>query len=398
MSNKVSSKNPKNENFEDYKGKVHSLISKAASNLFKDKYFYEEFKAVYLFSSVLKIVSSLVSFCTCVLAVQIATKLFFGYYLSMFFAVVVALCIEAVKTFLWSINSKWILKYKELSKGILISLVGLHFISLGVSAYGGWMLPTLVDNLEIGKPVLLEREKDLNKLNSSLDGITTEISKTTAEVEKTSSNSTKRSLNKNLSLLLSQRAAKETEIFKIREDLQIENSRIKKATSEKNKLQELEYLEEIKTAQISCLIVSLFFELLFVISSCFNVYYLFRFEIDKEGESEPTATVFVSKNEILMPIHQGEKAPNIESNQIEKPNPIGFFLKNRQDSKNATLDDKKDFRQDSTGNEKVCFLDGCENAWKGGRYNKKYCSDSCRKLDHQIKVHKNKKSSKSQKS
>lgn len=414
MSNKVSSKNPKNENFEDYKGKVHSLLSKTASNLFKDKYFYEEFKGVFLFSSGLKIVSSLLSFCTCVLAVQIATKLLFGYYLSMFFAVVVALCIEAVKTFLWRINSKWILKYKELSKGILISLVGLHLVSLAVSAYGGWMLPTLVDGLEIETPVLLERKKDLNKLNSSLDGITTEISKTTAEVEKTSSNSTKRSLNANLSLLLSQRAAKQSEISKIKEGLQLENSKIKASTEEKNKLQESEYLEEIKTAQISCLIASLFFELLFVISSCFNVYYLFRFEIDKEGESQSTNTNTIASNgnnrtasdgENLLSRQQGEKAPEIEAKKISKPNQIGFVSNTRHDSKKTALEDKEvschDSKTDSKTDSKICALDGCGNRWKGGQHNKKYCGDSCRKLDYQIRVYKNQssvKKSKSQKS
>lgn len=365
MSNKVSPKNPKNENFEVYKGKVHDLLSKSATNLFKDKFFHEEFKGVFLFSTGIKIVSSIISFCTCVLAIHIATNLFFGYYPSIFFALSISACIEGVKTFLWRINSKWILKYKEVSKAIIIALISLHFASLAFSSYGGWMLPTLSSGAELEAPVLLDKKKDLNKLNISLNEITEEVNKTTAEIAKTTSNSTKRALSSNLALLLSQRASKQAEILSLNEFLRLENEAIKASQTAKNEAAKTEYENSIRTAQISCFVASLFFELLFVVCSCFNVYYLFRFEIDKEGDSEPIkGNIVASDNDDLLSRQQGEKAPEIlEAKTASKPNKIGFH-KGCLDSEKIPVVN--------------CALEGCENTFEKKVHNKKFCSDECR--------------------
>lgn len=370
MSNKVSPKNPKNENFEVYKRKVHDLLSKSATNLFKDKFFHEEFKGVFLFSTGIKIVSSIISFCTCVLAIHIATNLFFGYYPSIFFALSISACIEGVKTFLWRINSKWILKYKDISKTILIALVSLHFASLGFSSYGGWMLPTLSNSVELKAPVLLDRKEDLDKLNISLSEITKEVDKTTAEIAKTTSNSTKRALSSNLALLLSQRASKQAEISSLNEFLRIENEAIKRSQIVKNNLAKIEYENSIRTAQISCFVASLFFELLFVVCSCFNVYYLFRFEIDKEGDLETTKSNIIASNSDNPPSRQqGEKAPEIlEAKTASKPNKIGFHSR-RLDSEALPL--------------AICALEDCENTFEKKIHNKKFCSDECRKFAYQ---------------
>lgn len=47
MSNKVSLNNSKDQNFENYTAKVFNILEKKAENLFKDKCFHEEFKAVF---------------------------------------------------------------------------------------------------------------------------------------------------------------------------------------------------------------------------------------------------------------------------------------------------------------------------------------------------------------
>ena len=411
MSNKVSSKNPKNENFEIYEGKVHSLLAKAASNLFKDKYFHEEFKGVFLFSVALKIVSSMISFCTGVLAVHLATRLFFGYYPSFFFAVAVGFCIEGIKTFLWRINSKWTLKYKEVSKGIVFVLVSLHGVSFAFSAYGGWMIPTFIDEIKTETPVLVQNDSALTALYSSLGEINAQIEINSGEVAKTTSNRTKRDLSANVSLLLEQRNFKENEISQIKENQRLENEAAEQEQLAKTQALIVEQQNEISMARISCLIASIFFELLFIVCACFGVYYLFRFEIDQTAESQEPGSLTESKesgfnSDNLPSRQQPEKAPELlEGKTVSKPNQIGFVSNTRHDSKKTALERKEvschDSKTDSKTDSKICALDGCSNRWKGGQHNKKYCGDSCRKLDHQIRVYKNQlsvKKSKSQKS
>jgi len=126
MIDKVSLKNSTDKKFEEHQQSVFNLLEKVARNLFEDKHFHEEFKGVFVFSSFLKIVSSIVSFCTGFIAIQIATKLLFGYWASSLFALTVCVSLEAIKAFFWRINSKWFLKYRKISEAILFSIVGLH--------------------------------------------------------------------------------------------------------------------------------------------------------------------------------------------------------------------------------------------------------------------------------
>jgi hypothetical protein len=346
----------------------------------------------------------MISFCTGVLAVYLATRLFFGYYLSFFFAVAVGFCIEGIKTFLWRINSKWTLKYKQVSKGIVFVLVSLHCVSFAFSAYGGWMLPTFIDEIKTETPVLVQNDSALTALYSSLGEINAQIEINSGEVAKTTSNRTKRDLSANVSLLLEQRNFKENEISQIKENQRLENEAAKEEQMAKTQVLILEQQNEISTARISCLIASIFFELLFIVCACFGVYYLFRFEIDQtaesQEESDPTnIKESVSNTEHPLSRQQPEKTPRIlEAKIASKLNQIGFVLNSCHDSKKPVLESKKASCHDSKIDSKICALDGCDNEWKGGQHNKKYCGDSCRKLDHQIRVYKNQSSVKNSKS
>lgn len=369
MDNKVNPINPKNKNFEIYEEKVQSLLAKAASNLFKDKFFHEEFKGVFLFSAVLKTVSSTVSFFTTVLAVHIATRLFFGHYPSLFFAVSVGFCIEGIKTFLWRINSKWTLKYKKVSKWIVCVLVSLHCVSFGFSAYGGWMLPTFVDEIEAKEPVLVQNDSVLTALSNSLGEINAQIAESSAEVAKTSSNSTKRSLGANLGLLLEQRNSKEKEISKIKEIQRLENEAAKEEKKQETQALIFKQENEISTAQISCLIASIFFEMLFIVCACFGVYYLFRYSIDQIDQSEEsnepiTLDESTNNGDKLLSRQQAQKAPPIsEDKTAPKPNTIGFHKGCLDSKKNGVVE---------------CALSGCKSTFEKKPHNKKFCSDECR--------------------
>lgn len=400
---KVSLKNPKDQNFETHQNKVLSIVEKAARETFKDKYFHEEYQNVFLLAIVLKFISNLISFCTGVIAVNIAIKLLFGENLSLFFAFSICVIFEGLKTYLWKINNKKYLKYKDASKAIIFSLVALHFLSLGFSAFGGWMLPTLVD------PIKKEVVPQINKDSISapyllaIAEINKQIEANNAKISTTNSNSTLKTFNKNVSVLLSQKIAKEKALnLAILKEEELRQQKVQEIASIFLEAK-LKRNEEIKTARISCLFASLFFELLFVVCACFSAFYLYRLDIDLKAEAEtnnkseetPVLTnPQQTKQNTELSTQQAHEAPTV-GKKTTKQRQIGFFQKNNcLDSKNSDLDSKESNCLDSKKdclNGKECALPSCSETWQGGSHNKKFCSDNCRKLAYQIRKHNTKK-------
>ena len=364
MSNKVSLKNPKDQNFEVHQSKVVNLLEKAAQRMFKDKAFHEEFKAVFAFTSILKFLSNLASFLTGFVAIQIATKLVFGVYLSAFFAIVISVCLEAVKTFFWRINSKWILKYKKISKLVVGVLVALHLVSLGLSAYGGWILPkliTLEEEPTAQAPNLDSIKAPYTATIAKLDAMLVQTSQKAAN---TTSNSTVKSINQVTKELLAQKKQQEqlknTAILDAKAKTAAEQSKLSERYEERQK----QHLEDIFLARVSCLMASVFFEFLFVVCSLFGVYYLFRLNIEIEargngGDDLPlTATEQPLDTSFLPSTAKHEKAPHFE--------PIGFHKKGEKDGKNNA--------------ERTCQLPSCGSTFISNVHNKKYCSTNCRQM------------------
>jgi hypothetical protein len=375
MSDKVSLKNSKDKKFEEHQQSVFNLLEKTAKNLFEDKHFHEEFKGVFAFSSFLKIVSSVVSFCTGFIAIQIATKLLFGYWASGIFAFTVCVSLEGIKAFFWRINSKWFLKYRKISKAILFALVGLHLVSLVFSAYGGWMLPTMVDAPSVENVPKVNEDSISQPYLLAIALIDEQLRSNNLKLSENQSNSTIRTFNKNIETLLSQKTAKETAlnlaILSAKEERSIEVQKKQEKLLERKKIRN----EEIETARFSCLIASVFFELLFVICSCFCVYYLFRLNIDLSSDEEQEQLQDqkeISTNGVkTLSKQQGHQAPPIlEQKTAKKPAKIGFH--------GRCLNSKKE-------QPKECVLDGCSETWTKGAHNKKYCSNECRQLAHQLK-------------
>lgn len=404
---KVSLKNPKDQNFETHQEKVFNVVEKAAINAFKDKYFHEEYRGVFLLALILKFISNLVSFCTGFIALNIATKLFFGENLSLFFSFSICIGFELLKTFLWKINSKKYLKYKQVSKIIICSLVALHFISLGFSAYGGWMLPSLVDPVKQETVPEIKKDSISKTYLAAIAVIDGQLKKNYEGMKKVKgSNSTLRTFNDNVRLLLSQKEAKETAL-----NLAI----LKAEEARQQKVQEfasiflgakLKRNEEIRTARVSCLFASLFFELLFIACACFSVFYLYRLNVDLEAPTEDersnnnadeTVLTDPTKN-IPKPTstQEAHEAPPLVDNkpptEIQK---IGFKQNDRLDSKKSSLEDKTSICLDDKTSicldSKECALPSCSETWTGGKHNKKFCSDNCRKLAYQIRKHDTKK-------
>ena len=371
MNNKVSLKNSKDQNFENYTAKVFNILEKKAENLFKDKCFHEEFKAVFAFTSILRIISSLVSFFTGFVAVQMATKLLFGSYLSVFFALSACICLEIIKTFFWRINSKWVLKYKKVSRPIIGSLVGLHLISLAFSAYGGWLLPLMVAAPTLPAAKNINIEDVARPFVVSIALIDEQITLNSAKIAKTTSNSTVRSLNEISKTLLEQKTAQETAKNRAILTATTKNNLLEAKAAEMAQNAQKTRSKKVFIAQISCLVASLFFELLFILCSVFGVYYLFRLNIETEAEKQqPKSLLSKQQDQDPLPSEQPHEAPKEEKqNEI-----IGF--------KSRCLDSKK------REHPKICALDGCGNTFQGGAHNKLYCSNDCRKMAYQARKYK----------
>jgi len=378
MSNKVSLNNSKDQNFEIYRGRVFNILEKKAQNLFKDKHFHEEFKAVFAFTSILRIISSLVSFFTGFVAVQMATKLLFGSYLSVFFALSVCVCLEIIKTFFWRINSKWILKYKKVSRPIVGSLVGLHILSLAFSAYGGWLLPLMATTPTIPEVKNLNIDNVVKPFVLSIALIDEQITLNSAKIAQTTSNSTVRSLNETSKALLEQKTAQETAKNGAILNATTKSEFLAAETRKTAETAKTAHSKSVFVAQISCLVASLFFEFLFVICSIFGVYYLFRLNIDIEAEKQPEN----------LPSTQ-QMTQQIENEELDgKKTPSELPENEPKEEAHEAPRAKKENRKIGFGNEKLdspknCQLEGCGNSFESKAHNKRFCSSECRKLAYQ---------------
>lgn len=409
---KVSSKNPKDQNYEAHQLNALTALEKAAHNLFKDKFFHEEFKIVFIFSRSLQALSSLVSFVTGFVALQLAIKLIFGFYLSAFLAFSVCVLIEGVKALLWRIGAKWYLAYADFNKRLVGCLVVLHLVSLGFSAYGGYMLPTLVNAPKVEQIPEVNQDSISKPYLTAIAVIDNQLKKNNVKIEAIGSSSTLKTFNSNVSVLLSQKTAKEKALSLA--ILEAKEERGIRAEESSKRLLEAQILrnESIKTARFSCLVASLFFEVLFVICGCFCVFYLFRLNIDRkasangESNNNPTDNVLETPT---MPIvdktstNEAHEAPLIEAKKSTTVKKMGFVQGHEIDRVDSPTVDRVDSQEidrvDSQevqcvdGKEtnrvdgKICALKECSNSWKGGSPRKKFCSAACRKKSYQDRVY-----------
>lgn len=374
MSNKVRIKNPKDQNYEDHQSKVYNLLETQAKRLFEHKSFNEEFKAVYYLTALLKVVSNLVSFLTAFVAVQLATKLVFGQFMSAFLAVVVCLSLEVVKFYLWRINSKWVLRYKRTSKGIFGVLLLLHLLSLGLSAYGGWVLPTLIEQKTAPKIASINIESISAPFTAAIAKIDDLTAKNAQKIATTNSNSTTRSLTEVSKTLLDQRNEQERLKNGAISEAKQKHKEKQAAAAKEDEKRQKKHLESIFIARVSCMVASVFFELLFIVCSCFGVFYLYKLhvELEQTTTAETTAEPLPSKRQTdfaetltEQPINTAVQPSKRQAENIEgqPSNPIGF--------RQSNLDLK------------VCRFSGCHQTFENAVHNKKYCSDECKKMAYQ---------------
>lgn len=368
MMNKFIDLNPKNEAFNNYLEQTADAIDRAANDLFKDKSYKDEYKAVFVLSTLLKYVCSVLSFATMVVALYFSFLGLFGFYASVSLAVAICGLFEALKTQIWSISSKHKLKYKTTSKALIFALIAVHVVSLGSSAVGAYLIPNLISEQTPSqatdqKEISIQIANQIAEIDKQLQNVSTS----------TTTSSTSR---KSFANLTSQKA-----VLIAAQERQQEQVQKDKATAEQVAIIAKEAQQQkIKKDQILFVGSSIAFELLFIACSTFIAYYLFRTVIDleadaKEANQTANEVVKIGLDAASVPT-DGHQAPQATAN-VQK---IGFKQGTGQEQQTSTEQQTEKKRLEFT---RICLFDSCKKPFLHSIHNQKFCSNKCRKLHHE---------------
>jgi len=367
MCNKINDLNPKNETFNNYQEKAKSIVSRQAQNLYQDKYFGEEYRAVFISSVGLRFVANIASAATLFIAVFLAANLLLGVYLSFAIGLIFCLFFEILKNYVWKITAKQSLKYKRISTAAVLVLVALHLVSLGGSCFGAWQLPTLLSAPRAEQ----EKLKDLDKINTSFLSQISAIDKQIEQLQSKTSSSTIRKALNNLTIQRKQTLDAQKTALEYAKKF---NNSISLQNQQKTKLAISNHSTKIKQAQINCVGLAVFFELLFIISSIFIAYYLFRQFIDDTEPSESNEQANVKHQENNQESNKKQASKGHQAPVNATVQKIGF-VQGENLSQNGKRTELK--------YTKICALDSCKKPYLHNIHNQKYCSVDCRKIAYE---------------
>jgi hypothetical protein len=376
MSSKINDLNPKNQTFNDYQKNTSTLSSKQAQGIYKDKYFADEYKPVYISSVALKFVANIVSASTLLVACFLAFMGLLGVYLGAIIGGLFCILFETMKSYTWRITAKQVLKYKRASMAAVLVLCGLHLVSLGGSCFGAWQLPRLMPKEKLEQAAV----QNIDSINTSyLAQLTIIDQQIKALQDKTSSSTARRTINS----LTSQRGqileAQKLAVLEAKKENRTKSQEKKEQTAQEN----LERQEQIKQNQYACIIAAVFFELLFISCSLFIAYYLFRQFIDES--TEPTASVHPSITELKTSINNLEQSTT--AHQAPPVNRV--VIKGFEQNGKSQVVDKEELDGKRLDFTRVCQFNECKKPFIHSIHNQKFCSRECRKLNHNRKQSKN---------
>ena len=360
--------NPKNEAYNNYLEQTADAIDRAANNLFKDKCYKDEYKAVFVLSTLLKFFCSVLSFATMVIALYFSFYGLFGYYASLFLAVAICGIFEGLKTQIWNVAAKHKLKYKTTSKGLILALISVHVVSLGSSAVGAYQIPKMISEQTASQPA--DHRQQVATFADQIAAIDKQL---TAIAASTTASSTSR---KSFANLTSQKAV----LIAAQATAQEQAQKDKATAQEQETKAKADHQQQIIKDQLLFVGSSIFFELLFIVCSSFLAYYLFRTNIDLQAdanEANPTANEVVKNGLDTATVpDNGQQAPQATAN-VQK---IGF--------KQGTAEKRQTFQEIETETKqleftRICQLDSCKKPFIHAIHNQKFCSNKCRKLHHE---------------
>jgi len=365
MSTQVNDLNPKNAIYNAYKAKVKDIISRKATDLYKDKDFADEYKAVYMVTSLLRGVGNLLSSATFTIAVYLALNLIIPKGYSLVLALVSSVLFEVLKNKIWAITSKTVLKYKRVSIVAICILLGLHLVSIGGSIFGAWQLTNLLPQEQPSKAPVIDLDSINHSYNKQIATLDAQILALEQKNDWNSRVSIKEVIKQKTSLLNGQRTdckqANEANVQTLKEHKENEIKRRKIKRSNRSNIRK------------ACVIVTAFFELAFILCSLFIAYYLFRRHIDDTyGTTEEKASVQEASVQDFNngQTTDGHKAPVIEN----KRTIVQGFIK-----KEASVQESTSTKGKELDYTRICQYSGCKKPFIHSIHNQKYCSTDCRK-------------------
>jgi len=375
MSSKINDLNPKNETFNRYQAKVKSIVARQAQSIYQDKNFADEFRSIFVSSVSLRLVANIVSSATFLVAVYIGLFPLIGSFLAVLVGLVSCILFEVLKSFVWRITNKYILKYKTVSFLLVASLVGLHLVSFGGSCFGAWQLPCIL----IAPTASTATVQNIDSINTTYLVQLATIDKHLEQLQDKTSSSTIRKAINNLTeqkktILSGQKLAIE--------DAKEKNQAKVKENKEATKTANLEHQANIKKTQVSSLGLAAFFEVLFIICSIFIAYYLFRQYVDDSEQDNQEPSVQDGDNRNITDdnsvIKAESQASEIAHQAPKATNKIGF-----EQGKNSEQAKRQDGNRQELEYTKICALDSCKEPFLHNIHNQKYCSTDCRKLAYE---------------
>lgn len=373
MSSQSNDLNPKNAIFHAYKKKVGDIISRQASSLYMDKDFADEYKAVYLSSSVLRVVANLLSSATFTIAVYLALNHIIPKGYAFVLALLSSMLFEVLKNKIWAIVVKTTLKYKRVSMLAVSILLGLHLISIGGSIFGAWQITNLLPPAVAAPAPTIDIDSINNSYNEQAEQMNNQIASLETKKDWNSRVSLKEIINQKTTLLQSQKTAI-LDAKNMNAGIMLEHKKKRQENTEKD-------TKKKQTIRQASIFATAFFELAFIVCSIFIAYYLFRKHIDdthaenkEHTEGKEPSVKTASVQGILVPTGEpgaeAGEAPQIENKRVV----IKAF------QQGATTEPSSSSSNIELGYTRICQLEDCKKPFIHSIHNQKFCTTDCRKL------------------
>jgi hypothetical protein len=372
MSSKINDLNPKNEIFNAYQAKVKSIVSRQAQSIYQDKNFADEFRSVFVSSVSLRLVANIVSSATFLVAVYWGLFPLIGSFLAVLVGLLSCILFEVLKSFVWRITNKYVLKYKTVSFFLVASLVGLHLVSFGGSCFGAWQLPCIL----IAPTPSQATVQNIDSINTTYLVQLATIDKQLEQLQDKTNSSTIRKAINNLTEQKKQVLSGQNLAI---QDAKEKNQAKVKENKQQLKTANFEHQAHVHKIQVSSLCITAFFEVLFILCSIFIAYYLFRQYVDdSEQDNQQPSVKDGDKRLITGDNSEKSQASEIAHQAPKATNKIGF-----EQGKNNEQAKRQDGNRQELEYTKICALDSCKEPFLHNIHNQKYCSTDCRKLAYE---------------
>ena len=284
--------NPFNKQFETVKeagqSEAANRTTKQANELFKDKPFATENKTTFIISNIIKYIANIVSFATAFFALRAVLSLTVGIHIASGGALLLCGLIELLKNSSWKTNVKGFLRYKKVSFLGLGVLLLLSLLSIGASLYGAYLLPS-----ELTAPTQITYSKNDSLVINELATINTQIANLDKLALETSAKAIPNKdgkISSTIKTILASYAGQKDSLSSQKRAINAQIASLGENYQARDKEAIQAHKNSIYTAQLSCLIVALLFELIYTICAVYGFYYLFRVYVDSNPQPTPTPT------------------------------------------------------------------------------------------------------------